>query len=550
MGLTPEALHKALSVDIGRTKQPTDTSSVKHWAAFMLQQNITKKYTDGTTNELAEIAALEKFKAVNERVGQWSLPGIDTDAYRVLCRAKELFRQHYLDSEGLPRWTVSHAYNSGMVGPGAAIGATGQNLVDKLFNSTLTCTNPILYKYYVQAVAGSKNWRKAERARTFIHEKYRIVEGNTLFYVPKETIIARTAATEPTLNMFGQLGYGKLIEDVIGKYHDINLSVQPNINKWLAKSGSSSGGYATIDLSSASDTIGLGLLEWLLPAGLLRDLKLLRSPVTTVNGKGIRLNMISTMGNGFTFPLETWIFANLVLAVMIDTNEPVFDVYGKRRYSVFGDDIICPTRVYDNVCDTLSAAGFTVNRKKSFGSGKFRESCGGDYFDGHNIRAVYLKECTSDSHVYSLINRLLDWSGIHKIPLSNTIRYLASLVKFRPIPLYEDETSGIRVPLTRLTGRKISKRGNFIYHALIQQVDRITPESRTIDRFYHGFHVALLHGSFRGGAITPRVLPGGARYKVIKREAPIFWDFSPDARLSTEERRNAFELNFPKRMIE
>lgn len=547
MGFVPEAFHKALIADIGRTKQPTDASSPQHWAAFMLQTNVTKKYNDGTTNAQAESAALEKFRSVNAKVSEWQLPPEGSDAIRILKRAKELFRQHYFDNEGIPRWTVSHAYNTGMVGPGAAIDATSHFLGDKMFNSVLTCTDPILYKYYVQAIAGSKNWWKAERARTFQHVKYRIVKGNKLFYVPKETIIARTAATEPTLNMFGQLGYGKIIENVLQRHHDINLSVQPNINKWLAKSGSSSGEYATIDLSSASDTIGLGLLEWLLPERLLRDLKLLRSPVTLVGNEQIHLNMISTMGNGFTFPLETWIFANLVLAVMIDTNEPVFDVYGKRRYSVFGDDIICPSRVYDNVTSTLEAAGFSVNRRKSFGTGKFRESCGGDYFDGRNVRAVYLKECTHDSHVYGLINRLLDWSGIHKIPLPNTIRYLTTLVRFRPIPLYEDEQSGIRVPLARLTGRKISKRGHFIYHSLQREVDRVVPELRSIEKFYHAFHVALLHGSFRGGAVTPRALPGDARYKVVKREAPVFWDFSTDARLTTEERRNAFELNYPIR---
>lgn len=548
MGLTPEALNKALLSDLGRTKQPTDDSSRKHWAAYLLQQNLTKKYTDGTTGPAAEEAALEKFKAVNLAVGLWTPPQEGTDAFRIMVKAAQLFESQYMNCNGQPRWTVSHAYNLGMVGPGASVGATANNFVDKLFNSTLTCTKPILFKYYEQAIANTKHWRKAERARCFQHhEKFRIVKGNKLFYVPKETVIARTAATEPTLNMFGQLGYGKLIERVLEQNHDIDLSVQPNINRWFAKSGSSSGEYATIDLSSASDTIGLGLLEWILPEQLLKDLMLLRSPYTLIGDRKVRLNMISTMGNGFTFPLETWIFANLVLAVMIDEREPIFDQYGKRRYSVFGDDIVCPTKVYDKLTKILGAAGFQVNHKKSFGSGKFRESCGGDYFDGQNVRAVYLKECTNETHVYSLINRLNDWSGVQQIPLPNTIRYLLSLVKFRPIPLYEDETSGIRVPLSQLTGRKVSKRGNYYYHCVIQVIDRVTPESHTIEKFYHAFHVALLHGSFKGGSITPRVLPGCATFKVIKREAPIYWDFSPDARLTTEDRCNAIVRNLPIR---
>ncbi len=542
-----EAFNKALNTDLGRTKQPTERSTSQHYAAYLLQKNIVKKYTDGTTSKAAEDAARKKFLAVNDAVASWVAPVAGTDESVILNRMKQLFQQQCFDAEGSPRLTLGRAFNVGMVGPGASIGADEDNFVDKLFNSKLSSTHPILLSFYRQAIANCKPWRKAERARSFIHGDVRIVKGNKLFYVPKETVIARTAATEPTLNMFGQLGYGHLIERQLGKYHDIDLSVQPNVNQWMARSGSLNGEYATIDLSSASDTIGLGLLSYILPEALNKDLGMLRSPYTVYGGKSIKLNMVSTMGNGFTFPLQTWIFANLVLACMIEKGLPIRDIYNKRRYSVFGDDIICPSGIYDYVCRMLGACGFTVNGSKSFAVGPFRESCGGDFFLGTNVRSVYLKECTSDSHVYSLINRLVDWTERHSIPLPNTTTYLRSLVQFRPIPLYEDETSGIRVPLLRLTGRKTSVRGNYIYHKIVQIPDRHRIQPWAIEKFYHGFRVALLHGSFKGGCITSRVLPGCAVFKVVKCEAPVYWDFVNDARFTTEGRRNAFELNFPIR---
>lgn len=561
-------LHKALIKDLGRTNEPNEASTVKHWAAFQLQRNITKKYTDLDITVQAERAATEKFLSVNEQlllwrpVGEPVVPSYTSslgygryEAYRYQClihriftRFSDLWSKQFYDGEGLPKLTMAKAFNVGMVGPGASIGATDDNFVDKLFNSRLSCTNPILHKYYLQAICHMKPWRKAEVVRSRTHGPLTVVKGNNLFFVPKETIIARTAATEPTLNMFGQLGYGKLIEGVLKQYHDIDLSIQQNVNRWFAKSGSLSGEYATIDLSSASDTIGLAFVKYYAPVALTKDLELLRSPVSRVPGRRpVVLNMISTMGNGYTFPLQTWIFANLVLATFLELGEPVFDVYGKRRYAVNGDDIICPTAIFNTVTDVLHSAGFTVNKAKSFSTGGFRESCGGDYFRGHPVRAVYLKRCRNDADVYGLINRLLDWSALQDIPLRHTIHYLSSLVPFRPIPQYEDERAGIRTPLARLTRRKTSRNGHYIYHALKQRTVSIKPEDLTVNRLYHAFHVALLHGSFRKGRITPRLREGEETYKVVKLEAPISWDFVLDARLTIEERRNTFELHFPIR---
>lgn len=75
------------------------------------------------------------------------------------------------------------------------------------------------------------------------------------------------------------------------------------------------------------------------------------------------------------------------------------DWYG-RTVSVFGDDIICPTDCAKSVTAALVFFGFKLNEEKSFVSGKFRESCGGDYFKGLDMRPHYLKENPNEPHQY------------------------------------------------------------------------------------------------------------------------------------------------------
>jgi len=58
---------------------------------------------------------------------------------------------------------------------------------------------------------------------------------------------------------------------------------------------------------------------------------------------------------------------------------------------VFGDDIIVPRDYVLSVVDELSAFGHKVNVDKSFWTGRFRESCGKEYFDGHDVSIVRVR---------------------------------------------------------------------------------------------------------------------------------------------------------------
>jgi hypothetical protein len=55
---------------------------------------------------------------------------------------------------------------------------------------------------------------------------------------------------------------------------------------------------------------------------------------------------------------------------------------------VYGDDIVVPVDYARSVADELEAYGLKVNRRKSFWTGKFRESCGAEYYDGEDVSIV------------------------------------------------------------------------------------------------------------------------------------------------------------------
>lgn len=527
MSFSNEKLLKTLELDVGRTKEPTNDSTSTHWAVYLLQRNLCKKFVGDTDTTAAE-NGIAKFIQINNQMKLYRYPDVSDRSKlssRIIERASALWHEQFLDSEGFPRFGLGHAYNRGMVGPGASTGATGHDMLSKLFMSKLSGTSPTLLKMYRAATRENFRWEIADLVRQSQFGGFSEVKGSTLFTVPKEATIKRVAFTEPTLNMWGQLGYGECLKDILQKHHSIDLSTQPRINSWFARAGSLNGTFATVDLVSASDTISCNFIKNHLPKRLVSDLNFIRSPRARVPGrKGwTDLNMISTMGNGFTFPLQTLIFANLVLAMYIEMKENIFDVYGKRRYGVFGDDIICVSKLYPVLLEVLTACGFQVNDKKSFSTGNFRESCGTDFFKGTNVRAVYFKECKSDAHIYSLINRLLIWSARHNVGLPNVFRYLLGLVQYRPVPYSETLTAGIYTPIRFLRARK-SEFGHWTYHPLRPIVNKQVLDLSVGDMYFHGSVISAIFGSIKAHTRSLRNIEA-TEYKVVKEYCPTSWEY-------------------------
>lgn len=206
------------------------------------------------------------------------------------------------------------------------------------------------------------------------------VKSGRIAFVPKTAKTDRTVMTEPSLNSFFQLGYGDWIADRL-RLSGVDLSDQSR-NQRLARIGSLTNDLATLDLSSASDTIAYELVWMLLPFDWAERLSILRtSRVLVSDACEIELEKFSSMGNGYTFPLESLIFYALAEAVSPAGSE----------VSVYGDDIIVPSACFQPLVALLSALGFVPNEKKSFYDGPFRESCGTDWLSGVDIRPFYLK---------------------------------------------------------------------------------------------------------------------------------------------------------------
>lgn len=242
---------------------------------------------------------------------------------------------------------------------------------------------------------------------------YDIVAGNVLFTVPKNAEIDRCACKEPDVNMFMQKGFGNEISRCLRRI-GINLNDQGR-NRSLARIGSINGSLATLDLSSASDSVSIELVAEMLPVCWYTALDSVRSQVTVVDGEEHRNEMFSSMGNGFTFELESLLFYTIARAVSYFRG-----VSG--IVSVYGDDIIVPSECYHDLVWVLGYFGFQVNDKKSFYEGAFRESCGGHYDDGVDITPFFLDEVMSNyQDVILVANQLRAWSDRNNLGICDPL---------------------------------------------------------------------------------------------------------------------------------
>lgn len=228
-----------------------------------------------------------------------------------------------------------------------------------------------------------------------------LVRGNRFSTVAKDSTKRRGICIEPLGNLFCQLGIGRYLKRrlsgvgiLVDREDHVECPIEllrtrpsftgQDLHRMKAQVGSAMGGWATLDLSNASDTVSFELVRDVLPPDWFELLCACRSPYTLFRKKWRRLEKFSSMGNGFTFELETLLFLCLIAAESgLQVGTDLF---------CYGDDILIPERRYRDASAVLEAFGFEVNQKKSFHVGPFRESCGGDFFSGYNVRPVFVKD--------------------------------------------------------------------------------------------------------------------------------------------------------------
>lgn len=338
-------------------------------------------------------------------------------------------------------------------GPGAtfSLKRDESHLHNKLTLSQIDVTLAAL-PYLRKAMAYDLHWLRARLPEIagpccLLDDSYTVVRGGRFGVVPKNAKTDRCICVEPTGNTFLQGGVGKFMRMRLMSQAGIDLSNQ-GVNQDLARRALKEL-LATIDLSAASDSICREIIWELLPyewACLLEDL---RSPSTYLGKpfgeKWIDLHKHSSMGNGYTFELETLIFWALSASVMEQSAV-------KGPLSVYGDDIILPASVFDTLKEVFDACGFTINKSKSFTSGLFYESCGKHYFDGVDVTPVYQKDTIANlQEYYGACNRLARFGArddLHVLdsrvkPAWSHCRRLFKPKHFIPLHFPSDEGLGL-----------------------------------------------------------------------------------------------------------
>jgi len=221
--------------------------------------------------------------------------------------------------------------------------------------------------------------------------------------VPKTQKTPRIIAAEPTHMMYVQQALKRVIYEEVARDDILNTFIgfeDQTPNQELARIGSGTGTLATLDLSEASDRVSYEHVRELLRfnPSFLEAISACRSQKARVPGVDDVLNLskFASMGSALSFPVEAMVFLTIVFVGYENalnrqlTRSDVLSLMGSVR--IFGDDIIVPVDLVRPVVEALESFGMRVNSHKSFWTGRFRESCGKEYFDGQDVSIVKARQ--------------------------------------------------------------------------------------------------------------------------------------------------------------
>lgn len=292
-----------------------------------------------------------------------------------------------------------------------------------------------------------------------ISDSFQLIDHLKLVLVPKSWKSLRSIMPNTTIGSYMTYGIGEYIRKRL-KRIGFNISTLQMEHRHLARLGSIHRKTVTADLSSASDSISVGLVQRLIPRDWFEIMNLSRiGTVMLPNGVMVESETFSTMGIGFTFPLQTLIFLALIWACLRLDNSKIYPRKGIHTLiSVYGDDLIYPIHIHKDVAILFKEVGFVLNEDKTFVDVHFRESCGGDYYHGVDVRPFSPENGPADkvplrdfeALVYKLINGLLRRWDRNEVPL--TLEYLIHqcltvTTRLRVVPGDFGDHCGIRVSM-------------------------------------------------------------------------------------------------------
>jgi len=255
--------------------------------------------------------------------------------------------------------------------------------------------------------------------------------------VPKTLKTPRIIAIEHTPMQYMQQGILRSFNESLDQDFILKKMISTEFqepNQLLARRGSSDGSLATLDLSEASDRVSNSLVRDLFAFTPHLDdaVQACRSTHADVPNYGvIPLVKFASMGSALCFPVEMYVFTTLVFMGIEKakgtrfTNRKQIEAYiGQVR--VYGDDIIVPVDTTASVISTLEQFCFKVNKSKSFWTGKFRESCGAEYYDGHDVTLARVRRTLPSSRkdVDNVVSTVDLRNQLYKRGYWSIVRYL------------------------------------------------------------------------------------------------------------------------------
>jgi hypothetical protein len=106
-----------------------------------------------------------------------------------------------------------------------------------------------------------------------------------------------------------------------------------------------------------------------------------------------------------------------------------------KRYAdsvrVFGDDLIVPKDHVSTVVSVLEHFGARVGADKSFWTGRFRESCGREYFNGHDVSITRVRQAfpTRRQNVSEVVSLVSLRNQLYLSGYWQTVRWLDGILE-------------------------------------------------------------------------------------------------------------------------
>lgn len=467
-------ISQAVSRDLSSVKHVYDKTHPIGFLADVQSAQLLKKYKSSKSDQKSlEDLTFAKFREVNTHMANYATPEFlgNPQALRVLSSTPFLeailVKARATVRQVLGYLSEDEFFDQCRNGPGTSIGtAYSDSSLEAKFTFPISMTArvaPLMKRYFAHNFQLRAAVEKFNDANP-VSDWYTFVKGSRATTVDKSSTSRRMIAIEPTGNMYFQQGLMHCMYRRMERF-GLDVTSLPETHQNRARISSITSKEATIDWSSASDCVSRELIRWLLPPTWFFYCDMVRSPIMLINNEEVELNMFSTMGNAVTFPLETlvfWAIGHACRTQMAGQRSLFVEHDEWNLVSAFGDDCIVPTDIAPVFIQTLERLGFIVNKEKSFyDTAGFRESCGGDYLHGYDVRPYSLRAPSSNKTsalepwLYIIGNRLLQkyitcFGRLSYVYEKEFFKLLFGLfskygIHIKIVPYYYPDDSGLKI---------------------------------------------------------------------------------------------------------